>query len=84
MDKCKELDNFPAFPDGRKFCPATLPQSSDATNMKAYEVKCVCDSHPEGCVMPIGVFTDGIEAIRDVFWGKVCKTENITITAKRL
>lgn len=84
MDKCKEVENYPAFSDGRKFCPATLPQSTDIASMANYEVKCTCNNNPSGCTIPISVFTDAVEAVRDVFWGRGCKADSITISVKKV
>lgn len=71
MDQCSKLACAPMFKDGRKICPDTLPQDTNAP-MINYNVICKCDKNPNGCINNISVFTDAIEAVRDSFIGRDC------------
>jgi len=79
---CDKLNGYPMFPDGRKFCTDTIPQGLEAGNL--YNIVCKCDNKPDGCVQQLFVFTDAVEAVRDNFWGKSCKANNITITVSKI
>lgn len=83
MEQCNKLNGYPKFKDGRMFCPDTLPQNQEATNV--YTINCKCDKCPNGCIEQMTVFTDAVEAIRDNFWGRNCPddVEHITIDVKK-
>jgi hypothetical protein len=79
-----DITSSPKFPDGRTFCPSTLPQYQDPSTMNNYHVACKCDSNPNGCTGDIYVFTDALEAARDFFWGRGCKATNVTVSATKI
>ncbi len=81
MSDCQEYQSLPRFPDGRTFCPKTLPAPGTVA-AAIFDVACKCDAKPEGCSQAINVFTDGPEALRDFFWGRSCKAREITVTVK--
>lgn len=82
---CEKINSYcPQFPDGRKFCPDTLPQSTDISNMQCYTVMCMCDKNTNGCTKTISVFTDAVEAIRDSFLGTNCQANKISITVTKV
>lgn len=84
-NQCSKLNGFGAFKDGRMFCPDTMPQNVNEADMKVYNITCTCDKCPGGCPDSLSVFTDGVEAVRDHFWGRSCpdNISSITVNAKK-